>query len=831
MSISEQQVARLLVQALAGKGKLIVGSGSGIRPNGTVTVTDGRTSVQAIAVSGSGSGAMVAVKAADGKWYAIAQDKSVVVSDRVVWSRHYKEVKTITGSFKVLFTINDGASNRFYVGGDRPKPLEIFSIPGNYYSSEKGTLSSTGNKESDWICSIRHGTNAEVAQNISPVVEHTWQLSSPPSKELDYRGHGWWTSDLIQPVFATSENSAGYTGDGEILYATTYTVSTPSYLSGSGGGTTKLNKFALYEYHHTWQGIPQSSYATKGSFQVLVGIAKHKLDSHYTETNISINSDTAPPGTVVMPPLPGNATYRVTQTVQHTYHREQYPAAVGHGMFYEYSTWDSRYQSHGASKVMPSPVPFGSQYQSLQVQGGEYYAFSDSSEEPSDYSIIAREPSLEPNNPYVYPPPPSVFFNWHVYFARITTVNVDAGTALFLQPNFTAYTIYFSYQYTPGYKPSFAYGAVDSVELINFVPSTNLPPPPNSPSTPTPSNKYPVLTGGTKIETLNVAGFTQIDNTTKLPYKHNKIDKFKMKVSTKKFELESRQEQVEKSKVLIYGKNGESLLYCTFYRNANGSASVIHSDQDLKFYFKDTSGTQLIDSSPVLAGFASPTIPLTIGTPTSLYCQSVIPTKILSGESFGVATYKNNPFFDSIGGRAIKLTKKDASTEDKYEVATGIVNSISGNTFNNKLHINNINFTVENIKNTKYENSLAPQLWNFRVGSNASVFNLLHNIRYKNHAGVSRFYYDVEFEEAIDFFNGQYEKLGYGNLVKNKLYFSDFSFSGAFFDNNKEYNYAEVWEFSDGKCQKIKEVKDRVYQIKSDGNPPFNKVYAVSYHP
>lgn len=181
--MNEQQIARLLVEALAGRGDIIVGQGSGVRPDGTVFVTDGRRSVKAIAVSGTGTGAIAAVRAANGKWYAIAVNSSVVQKNTTAYSRHYSQTKKLNKcSIKVLFSVFEGDVQKFYIGGDRPQPLLIFEIdttifdgdwyspgeyPGGYtydpatgiYSYHRpyinGYISNTGTKFNDWVVGIR----------------------------------------------------------------------------------------------------------------------------------------------------------------------------------------------------------------------------------------------------------------------------------------------------------------------------------------------------------------------------------------------------------------------------------------------------------------------------------------------------------------------------------------------------------------------------------------------------------------------------------------------------------------------------------------------------
>lgn len=90
--MDEQELSRLLVKALAGNGKIIVGSGTGIRPDGTVNVvTASGKSVNAIATGACGTGPMVAILTSNGKWYAKSENEAVEVRSQVVYRRHYKQ--------------------------------------------------------------------------------------------------------------------------------------------------------------------------------------------------------------------------------------------------------------------------------------------------------------------------------------------------------------------------------------------------------------------------------------------------------------------------------------------------------------------------------------------------------------------------------------------------------------------------------------------------------------------------------------------------------------------------------------------------------------------
>jgi hypothetical protein len=105
--VKESELSRLLVEALAGRGDLIVGIGTGVRNDGTINVTDGRRSKNAIACRGAETGACVAIRASDGRWYALGEQVSQEISSNVVLQRHYrrKPIKTTVYPFKILFSV------------------------------------------------------------------------------------------------------------------------------------------------------------------------------------------------------------------------------------------------------------------------------------------------------------------------------------------------------------------------------------------------------------------------------------------------------------------------------------------------------------------------------------------------------------------------------------------------------------------------------------------------------------------------------------------------------------------------------------------------------
>jgi hypothetical protein len=131
------------------------------------------------------------LQVSDGSTTAIVpvEKQSQVVNERVVRQRQTKKIRPILNSrFKVLFTVEDGESLKFYVGGDRETPYLITSLAASAVGSG-ASITNTGPRLNDWIACIQ----VSVGESQAPRLYYGNKnpISFSPAKSVQWLGWGF----------------------------------------------------------------------------------------------------------------------------------------------------------------------------------------------------------------------------------------------------------------------------------------------------------------------------------------------------------------------------------------------------------------------------------------------------------------------------------------------------------------------------------------------------------------------------------------------------------------------------------------------------------------
>ncbi|ALF52228.1 hypothetical protein ACX27_04165 [Nostoc piscinale CENA21] len=153
------------------------------------------------------AGECLAILADDGQYYLVNTQKvePVQKNTRVIQARRTKPTteKIVPANFKVLFSVVDGGERRFYVGGDRPTPILVATVPNS--ATIQGAYITNKGKPSQYDISIKYqlaeenycryvnninGTQYDFADNV---------LLNDSNTFLAFRGAATWISPEIIP--------------------------------------------------------------------------------------------------------------------------------------------------------------------------------------------------------------------------------------------------------------------------------------------------------------------------------------------------------------------------------------------------------------------------------------------------------------------------------------------------------------------------------------------------------------------------------------------------------------------------------------------------------
>lgn len=156
--MDNDRISQELAKALSVDINIIVGTSTGVKPDGTTNVVSGGRSVNAIATGAIPSGSNCIAVRDGNNWYAIGESPGQVVGERVMRSRKYKQQSKPQQlyPFKVLFSIVEDGMQKFYVGGDRSTPELIYQCPAT--ENIEAWLTNTGTGKDDWRVSIKMST-------------------------------------------------------------------------------------------------------------------------------------------------------------------------------------------------------------------------------------------------------------------------------------------------------------------------------------------------------------------------------------------------------------------------------------------------------------------------------------------------------------------------------------------------------------------------------------------------------------------------------------------------------------------------------------------------
>lgn len=125
-------------------------------------------------------------------------NESVLLNERVVRDRHVRGKKPeVFGKIKILFSQIVNGVRTFSVGGDRPKPQAIFSLPAGA-TFQSASLSNTGNGLNKWVATITWTVGA--VRSVAIVTSSAAETFTNASALLEVKGHGFLTTEILPNV-------------------------------------------------------------------------------------------------------------------------------------------------------------------------------------------------------------------------------------------------------------------------------------------------------------------------------------------------------------------------------------------------------------------------------------------------------------------------------------------------------------------------------------------------------------------------------------------------------------------------------------------------------
>ena len=198
---TQQQIVDALNALCARAVNVVEGTIAGAaQPGGSITFTyrnpvDRQTyTARGIAWNQCVPSKVSAVKLEDGSWLVIGAHESSVVRSSVHTDRRARAQPENRGKVKILFSTIEGDERVFWVGGDRPRPKKICSIP----ASALVVRAKLDNLSGDlWIMGLKwrdadyHNQSFGVYES-NEVNSADEELDTFGSGAMIYVGHGFW---------------------------------------------------------------------------------------------------------------------------------------------------------------------------------------------------------------------------------------------------------------------------------------------------------------------------------------------------------------------------------------------------------------------------------------------------------------------------------------------------------------------------------------------------------------------------------------------------------------------------------------------------------------
>lgn len=221
-----------------------VGRCSGSPSNdGTINVVrpDGGSVNARLANTGRGNKALC--QKIGGKWYAWRENESNIEQDRIISERrsYPTEKPKRTGNIKVLFAKQNGNQWDLYIGGDRPNPVKIHSLPS---LPTEAHLSNTGKKLNDWVVGLK--TTSSTIVNIFGTEETPFICNESFVNNLAWQGAGVWTYHMEPSNIIYTQTYYNIVTDGNTEGATTLLLDETGVYSTTNPFLTATG---IYSYH------------------------------------------------------------------------------------------------------------------------------------------------------------------------------------------------------------------------------------------------------------------------------------------------------------------------------------------------------------------------------------------------------------------------------------------------------------------------------------------------------------------------------------------------------------------------------------------------------
>jgi hypothetical protein len=160
-------------------------------------------------------------------------------------------------TIQILFQVE----NKLYVGGDRPTPIEVFTLPDGA-TVLTALVHNLGKKR--FIVGLRYQLGEQRVTIGIRGKEQYWQLETPESRSPEYRGHDFWSALSPFVILGFQDDSSGVPSGGSTTYDVTPSVTTPvdsgypleiiegsgaaRFMSSGSGNTISISNQLSYQF-------------------------------------------------------------------------------------------------------------------------------------------------------------------------------------------------------------------------------------------------------------------------------------------------------------------------------------------------------------------------------------------------------------------------------------------------------------------------------------------------------------------------------------------------------------------------------------------------------
>lgn len=270
--MSDQDTSKELHDFLTNDPDEAIGLATGMNADGTVNVQGENGSVNAIAATPCTTQPTL-LQRANGTWYAF-QSPNQTISDNTLISRRSRpnNIQVDTGPIKVLFYIRTAQGYDWYVGGDRKKPVQIYTTT----TLPVVQFSNTGRGKNDWVAGFKFSDRVVNVYN-----NKIYTCTEPWTYLLNWIGFGNWVG-----TFQGSVRAIGQTY--------TDTSSSWSYESTSplvfGSGSFNYTQSDNFQQTNNIYSVGNIGFAFNKTVDVTIGALSYEMNRTHEIISVQISN-------------------------------------------------------------------------------------------------------------------------------------------------------------------------------------------------------------------------------------------------------------------------------------------------------------------------------------------------------------------------------------------------------------------------------------------------------------------------------------------------------------------------------------------------------------